>query len=492
MKTRTILSILLVIALLLSACGTGDVKSTSTSEGTASQTTTQTRASEQTSAPTEAPTPTPMPTPMTETVFIPREELPDGQLFEEEYYAVLPGAEGYLVYDCFGKTIYTKKYSGYEDEYIPIGLLEKEKIEDFITIPDRDELASGIYQRDFPGGHVEYYIWSEETMDTPPDNYLRVFSESGQELQVELDVEKTYTFGVVPFEESTGICVEVLYSAGNGGDYYQKIYFVRINADGSVASNLEIDDLTPGPIQIVGEKYAVFSEYDDEGKITWYLADLSGNILMEDVKSILLNMATSLTQGMGSVFFYDYFMKDGQVYDARLKTVSDETKSPDGHLIPGIKYYVDGIACEVLDGFEESGYSDFGVSYAESRNESGALAIKSDWGEFVIRDVGDDVYVAGVNSSLLVLSNYTIYSSKTGEFIANTRFGNASGPRFEIADEYLLLFYDFGFSIIDNDGNLRYVSDSGNPMTISGEYFLLWKDSGCALMDLNGEVVLEP
>jgi hypothetical protein len=435
---------------------------------------------------------------MTEPVFIPR-ELPDGQLFEEEYYAVLPGDKGDIVYDCYGKIVYTNEYS-YSDEEgyspfpigLPMGVIEKEQIEPLIKNLDHNELASGMRRYDFPGGYIEYFVWSEETMDTPPDDYLRVFSKNGQELQVEWDVEKTYTFGVVPFEESTGICVEVLYSAGNGGDYYQKVYFVRINADGSVASNLEIDDLAPGPIQIVGEKYAVFSEYDDAGKITWYLADLSGNFLMEDVKPIILNMATSLAQGMGSVCFYDYFMKDGQVYDAQLKPVPDDTKSPDGNLIPGVKYDVDGIACEVLDGFEEGGYSDFGISYAEGRDENGALAIKSDWGEFVIRNVGDDVYVAGANSSLLVLSNYTIYSSITGEFIANTRFGNANRPDIRIADEYLILNYDFGFSIIDNDGNLRYVSGSGNPMTISGEYFLLWKDSGCALMDLNGEVVLEP
>lgn len=499
MKTRTNLIILLVIALLLSACDTGKVKSTNTSEFHVSISTAQTETSGQTSASTKAPTPPPMPTPMTEPIFIPGEELPDGQIFDERYYAVLLGAEGVVVYDCFGKIVYTEEHSnsdcetyyGSDPNKLPIGVIEKEIIEPIINHSDNIS-TTGFSRYDFPGGHVEYSVWSEENSNQPPKYYLRVFSNNGEELQVEWDAEKTYMFGVVPFEESTGICVEVLCSAGSEEGYNQKIFFVRINADGSVALNIVIDDLAPGPIQIVGEKYAVVSEYDKEGNRKWFLADLFGNILMEDVNPIPIKLAVSLPEGMGSVFFYDYFMKDGRVYDARLKPVPDETKSPDGHLIPGVKYYVDGIECEVLDGFEESDSINFGISYAEGRDESGALAIKSDWGEVVIRDVGDDVYVAGVNSSLLVLSNYTIYSSTTGEFIANTRFGNANGPQFQIADEYLLLQYDFGFSIIDNDGNLRYVSDSGNPMTLSGEYFLLWKDSGCALMDLNGEVVLEP
>jgi hypothetical protein len=335
-------------------------------------------------------------------------------------------------------------------------------------------------------------------METPLEDYLRVFSDNGQELQVERDVQKDYSFVVLPFEDSTGVCLLVLNYGGNAEDSYLKVFYVRINADGSVASNLEIDDLPVSPIQIVGEKHVIFCDYDDAMKEMWYLTDLSGNIVMEDVTPILVNDAAMLTQGMGSAYIYDYFMKDGQVYDAQLNPVPEETRSADGRMIPGVKYYVDGIACEVWDGFEDSDRmpQSFEYSVATGQGEDGSIAVKCDWGECVINDVGDDVYVKGVNSSLLVLSNYTIYSIITGEFIANTRFGNASGPQIEIADEYLLLNYEFGFSIIDNDGNLRYVSDSGisdsgTPRTTSGEYFLLWNDSVCILADLNGETVLE-
>jgi len=57
-----------------------------------------------TPTPTVKPTPTPTPTPAS--VYIPRETLPEGQLLETGYYAVLPGEGAFCnVYDCFGKQI---------------------------------------------------------------------------------------------------------------------------------------------------------------------------------------------------------------------------------------------------------------------------------------------------------------------------------------------------------------------------------------------------
>ncbi len=488
---RIFIAVCLCVVMVLSACSTGQIRSESTKDVASSLTSTEKiePTEEPTQAVTPSPTPTPVPTPMTESVFIPGEELPDGQLFEEEYFAVFPEAGGnkFSVYDSFGKIIHSFRYSG--DSNPPIGIVEKSEVEKITSVPDSGQgSAKDSYLYSFPGGHV-----TAPDLSSIAEDYLWIITDKGETIHVKGNSTYMSSSGIVSFDDSTGVCA--LFLNGSGGpESFLSLHYVRIHADGSVVTNLEIDDLAIGPIQIVGEKYVVFYKYDEEGDATWYLADLSGNILMEDVDPILLNMATYLPQGMGSVYVYDYFMKDGKVYDAQLNPVPDDTRSPDGRLIPGVKYNVDGISCEVLDGFEEGGFSDFGISYANGRDESGAIAIKSDWGDCVIRGVEDiDVRVYGVNSSLVLLSNHSLYSLKTGEYVANLLFrGNVQEPRCVLTDEYLLACYDPGFYIVDNDGNLRYFSETEMAEPTDGKYFLLINETEFGIADLNGEWVLKP
>lgn len=514
-KTRLIILVFSIVVMLC-ACSIKGIKTPETTVDTESSTVGTTTAV--TSTPTSAPTPTstptpkptslptltPSPTPTPKSAYIPREDLPDGQLFDKKYYAILPG-EGamYNVYDCYGTIIHNFTFNDGESQP-PIGLFEKHEVEQFTRIPESSKESQGPENRRyFPGGYYEWPTW-EETPEA--GEIMKIVTDKGNTILIKNeDVEwPSAEWNRISHPDATELCVmETIYS-NDMNDVSVRLHYVKIGSDGSVLKNFTLEDLPFEPVQIVGDKYLIVRNNDDYEHPYSYLADRSGKVILEDVTTINTSYIGWISQSGVSYSIGDYFILNGRTFDAELKLVPDETRTSDGHLITGVGYDVDGILCRIEP--RADWYSLDRNTFAVGTDGSSTIAIKSIWGDCVIRDVdAETVQVLDVSSNLVLLSDYSLYSLKTGEFLRNAEIEGRSGEldfmNYQLTDRYLILpvntsdsyRYQFceGFYIFDEYGNLRYYSKKNEAGSAADDLILMKRGPYIGIADLNGNWVLK-
>ncbi|MBN1776044.1 MAG: hypothetical protein JW817_06235 [Clostridiales bacterium] len=513
-KTR-IFVLILATGIILSACNIRGVKApekkdsreTSATETipavTSTLTPTPTPTSEPT--PTSTPSPTPSPTPIHETVDIPREELPEGQLFDEKYYAVLPG-EGAMfnVYDCYGIIIHSFTFNDGES-LPPIGLFEIYEIEQFTHIPaNKTESQSPENRRNFPGGYYEWPSWEADPSET--GEILRIVTNKGNTIIIKNEEVEwpSAEWNRTSYPDATEICVMERIYLNNYNDVNVRLRYIKIGNDGTVLQNFSLEDLPFSPVQIVGDKYAIVSNYNNYNEPCSYLMDYSGNIILEDVTPINTSYIGWLSQSGVSYSINEYFIWNGKTFDAELKIVPDETRTPDGLLIPGVRYDVDGILCQIEPRVDW--YSLDRDTFAVGTDGTSKIAIKSIWGDCVIRDVdAKTVSVLDVSPTMVFLSDYSLYSLRTGEFIRNANIEGRSIEmdfrEYRLTDRYLIISYKTSdwhpvqlyerFYIFDEYGNLRYYSSKSQAGPARDDLILLKRGPYIGIADLNGDWVLK-
>jgi len=513
-KKHRLFALVLATGIFLSACSVRGIKAPETTivtESTVTEATpsptptpTATPTPKPTSGSTPTPTPTPSPTPLPQSAYIPRETLPDGQIFDEKYYAVLPG-EGamFYVYDCYGTIIHGFTFRDGESQP-PIGLFEKYEIEQFTNIPENLNGSQGPVNRYyFPGGYYERPNWEEPS---EAGEILKIVTDNGDTILIKNEEVEwpSDEWNRTSYPDATGICVMERIYSNNGNDVSVRLHYVKVRNDGTVLQNFALEDLPFAPVQVVGDKYVIVSNYNDYENPYSYLMDFSGNIILEDVTSIVTGYIGWLSQSGVSFSINDYFIWNGKTFDADLKIVPDETRTPEGLLIPGVRYDVDGIKCQIDPRTEW--YSQDRHTYATGTDESSTIAVKSIWGDCVIRDVDvENIRVLDVSPTLVFLSDFSLYSLKTGEFLRNTNVEGSSVDldysRYQLTDRYLILSYKSPdsypaqlyerFYIFDEYGNLRYYSNKSQAGPARDDLILLKRGPYIGIADLNGDWVLK-
>ena len=517
MSNRTRLFVLVFsIAIILCACSIRGIKTpetTGVTEPPATETTpaaTSKPTSKPTSTPTPTPTPTstptPSPTPTPESVYISREELPEGQLFDKKYYAILPG-EGamYNIYDCYGQIIRTFRFTDGESQP-PIGLFEKHEVEKYTYIPESVNESQGPENRwYFPGGYYEWYnqyaSWhTAERWKWKAGERFKIVTDQGDTILVKNEDNGWSTgWERIPLPDATEICV---YEESWNDDYLTKYRYFKISHDGTVLENICLPDLPYTWLHIVGNKYYMIQNESDGN---WDLFDLSGNTVLEDTSPI---NASYIGAPYGRIYSKgDYFIWNGIAYDRDLNPVPDETVSTDGYLIPGVNYYVNGVPCQTQsqDDWYLYQYPDQ-YTFAVNTDGASTIAVKSVWGDCAIRDVdAKTVSVLDVSPTMVFLSDYSLYSLKTGEFIRNANIKGRSVDLnyigYQLTDRYLIFSYKAPswypaqfyeqFYIFDEYGNLRYYSSKSQAGPARDDLILLKRGPYIGIADLNGDWVLK-
>jgi hypothetical protein len=428
--------------------------------------------------------------------------MPDGQLFDKKYYAVLPG-EGamFYVYDCYGTIIHRFTFRDGESQP-PIGLFEKYEIEQFTHIPtNKTESQSPENRRYFPGG---YYEWPSWELDPPGSGeMLRVVTNKGNTIIIKNEEVEwpSAEWNRTSYPDATGICVmERIYSNNYNNDSV-RLHYIKVGNDGTVLQNFTLEDLPFSPVQIVGDKYLIVSNYDNYENPYSYLMDFSGNIILEDVTPIDTSYIGWLSQSGVSYSIGDYFIWNGKTFDAELKIVPDETRTSDGLLIPGVRYNVDGIVCQIEP--RADWYALDRDTFAVGTDGSSKIAIKSIWGDCMIRDMDTETaHVLDVSPTMVLFSDLSLYSLKTGEFlrIANIE-GHFGEMEYRLTDHYLIISYKFSgwsqaqlyerFYIFDEYGNLRYYSSKSQAGPAADDLILMKRGPYIGIADLNGDWVLK-
>lgn len=404
----------------------------------------------------------------------------------------------YNVYDCYGEIINSIRFSDGEAMQ-PIGLFKKHEVEQFIY----DEAWKRAYEESenriyFQGG---YYTWTEWEDSPEVEEIFRIVTDKGDTIIMnkENDEFASAACDVIAFPDATGLCIVEVFGNSNK----MQLQYVKINHDGTVLENLHMTDLPYTSIQIVGDKYVL---------VDGDLMDFSGKVIMEDTSPIVTSI---IGRPYGGVYAKgEYFVRNGETYDSGLEPVPDETRAPDGDLITGVRYYVDGIVCRIdpttLDWWALSYQDRF--DYATGTNGTSIIAIKSIWGDCVIRDVDvNSVSVADVSSSMVLLSDFSLYSLKTGAFIRNANIEGFTGAAeyplteqlgYRLTDRYLIVTYMQmqnwwyrtlyeDFYVFDERGNLRYYSSKNQVGTARDDLILLKRGPYIGIADLNGEWVLK-
>ncbi len=530
-KTRIILLVLAAIlcsSALLTGCvtrakmdgtliqntGITDVSDATTRITTATPTTaTPTTPTPTTPTPTSNPTPTPtptsmptsMPTPTTvstptltstpASVFIPRETLPDGQLLETGYYAVLPGEGAYYnVYDCYGKQIDSFQFIDYWDYSAPIGLFTEKELAPYYRFNQKD-VKTILPQNTEDGSN---YLYNNQNgfyqVDYEKDKVI-LYNTKGvmvKTIQSPLSSADNWVDMVV-----TCIGDETVVSFATSSPYSIAIYFV--SSSGSIKSTCITGNLPQKPVGLVGQKYVIINQ---ENTTDWNgdyctLVDFSGKVIMKDV-SLEITTPYILCSNVGETYVRvsDYFTKDGVTYDSTLNPVDKNTLDAEGNLIYGVEYDVSGIACTAS--YTNQGPNDYNQNETWERVAVGTkdnrIAIKTKTGEYVFDSHGASYYAMN-NYVVLLLNNDTqmlVISLETGKVIQTIEKTN----EMKTAPEYILKItssetnFSHGY-IVDKNGNIRYSFQNSDMQTEKGEYIVLYRGPYVGIADLNGDWVIK-
>jgi hypothetical protein len=495
-----LLTIILFMAVVLSSC---IQRNTSDTEDAGPSGTVSTEEFSQNSTPTPKPTPkptptgTPTPTPEPVSVYIPREVLPDGRLFDQEYYAVLPGEGAYYnVFDCYGKLIDSFFYdTGYGDE--PIGLLKGDELAMFhllnedkvrtikftdqkYTHSDLNSCGNGLYQMWYGEDTQKIVLYDNA------GNHIRTMS---------FDDEAGLFWGNMGVRSHGDEIVVICTSQPREWDGYLEdttttVYFIGM--DGTINDKVEVKSYD---FTLFARKYLGPDYYNET------ISDLDGNVLMEDVSYYFFSTFFGYPDSPYRLEISDYFVKDGKVYDASLQPVKQDTVGADGNLIYGLEYDVSGIICTAVysnSGYEFDGYYDSSQLTAIGYKDK-QVGVKTSQGEYVI-DIETGLKFGGINHYGYLLHDehkgtIQIISLETREVLCTI----SGEPPYSLPEEYFILStvrevdgdQVYGQVIYDREGNRRYAGENIGMRIMPGENILLYRGPYVGIADLNGEWILK-
>lgn len=510
MKSILALSLVLALTLGLSGCSDPGKSVTQSSTNVSIMLSTSPATSAPAATPTPEPTqnPAPTPNPDPQSVYIPRDPLPDGRLIEEGLYAVIPGEGAYYnVFDCYGKQVDSFLFKDAES-MPPIGIFTEQDLSEFrrvnqkdvqTLLPEDPELynnllkstANGFYQisrgNEKNSKVILYNIAGEpvRTLTYPDSDYSLT-----DIALICIGDETVVSFQSYVWQEKT-----------NTAKYSIAIYFVA--QDGTIIRKFQTTDLPGKPAELLGRKY--FITRNGSGDELYNMYDFDGNEIMNGV--LLLgdlyqnpNMIFT-SEGETNIYITDYYIKEGKMYDSSFNPVEKNDIGSDGRLIYGNEYDVQGITCKA-DQYKQGVAFNPNYDYSQliAVGTSGdKMAIKTQDAEYVIDRNGAAFYC--MNSHVVVLGpadghNNQVISLDTGKVLCS--IDDASG--INIADEYIVIYtgaYDpnsgtsSGAYIIDNNGNVRYMTEGSTVGVTHGEYIVLRRGPYVGIADLNGEWIVK-
>lgn len=496
MKRLLRLGLVIAMTLSLCSCAIKEKNETATEETVISESTEQ-AAPTATPTPTPAPTPTSVPTPTPASVYIPREELPDGRLFEECYYAVLPGEGNYYnIYDSFGNQTDTVSIYGYEQTpplNYAIGLFkDTSRIDQSAVqtiVPEGEYGENSLYSSD----NGFYQIITQEHgykvyLYNLKGQYIRTlkYMINSEDVLPWVDIAVTYLGNetVVSFSMNNWDSASETSSTSN------TIYFIA--SDGTINDKCESNILPNKPFALLARKYYIV--YQDEYEyMVGDIYDFSGNLIMKDVSTPTDDFVTLWTsESATSIAFCDYYVKDGKIYDSSFQEIEKNTVGNNGELIFGAQYDVQGITCQAV--YWKNGQPSTTI-YMNSEliavgTQNNRIAVKTQYSEYVFDSNGASYY--DMNNKVLVLSNpdqsFEVISLETGKVIYETA---KYADSVIMADEYMIAnIYGITY-VIDNMGNIRYTTQNADIFTTRGEYILLYRGPYVGIADLNGEWIMK-
>ena len=428
-------------------------------------------------------------------MFIPRETLPDGQLFEKGYYAVLPGEGAYYnVFDCYGKQIDSFQFIDYWDYLTPIGLYTEKELAPYYRFNQKD-VKTILPQNTEDGSN---YLYNNQNgfyqVDYETDKVI-LYNTKGvmvKTIQSPLSSSDNWVDIVV-----TCFGEETVVSFANSSPDSIAIYFV--SASGSIRNTCITGNLPQKPIGLVGRKYVLINQEDatDWSGEHCTLVDFSGTVIMKDV-SLETTPPYVLWSDEGATYVRvsDYFIKDGVTYDSSLNPVAKNMLDAEGNLIYGVEYDVSGIVCTAS--YTNQGPNDFNRNETKERVAVGTkdnrIAIKTKTGEYVFDSHGANYYAMNDYVVLLLNSDaqMLVISLETGKVIQTI----AQTTEMETAPDYILknTLTDSNTGhgyIVDKNGNIRYSFQNAVVQSEIGEYIILYRGPYVGIADLNGDWVIK-
>ena len=488
------------------AAGTAGTEITGTITFAATPAASPSPANEQSPSPSPSPEPAPIsiPVPTPASVFIPRETFPDGRLFEENYYAVLPGEGAYYnLYDSYGKQRCTFLFTDGQSTP-PTGLFKdtshfadsRVNMSEVQTVVPED--PDGYYNVLKYNSNGYYQINGNNnvvTLYNTAGKYIRTLTYMPDDDQGYVDAVVA-CYGretVVSFTTDT-------WHPDQTSTASAAIYFV--SSDGTINDKCEVRKLPGKPAGLLGRKYFLAGAYDG-GEECYDIYDFKGNAVRKNV-SFKSDASFSIwsSEAVTYIHIMDYYMKDGQIYDASFHDVAKNQTEKGGKLIYGIDYDVDGITCSAK--YWSRGSDPNNHYYTEADNlvavgtTDNKIAVKMKDAEFVFDSSGLSYY--SINNHVLVLSdnhgNYPVLSLATGKLL----YTIDGFDQLQTADEYLLVikgYYDTVTGtfpkcyVIDKDGNIRYKTQNSSVEIMPGENILLHRGPYVGIADLNGEWIIK-
>jgi hypothetical protein len=495
LRTLSVLVFLLCTMAFACSCKRETLITDMTGETAISESTEQT-----TPTPTKKPRPTPTPTPAS--VYIPREELPDGRLFEEGYYAVLPGEGFYMnVFDWYGKQIGSFPFGDGESTQ-PIGLYTETTLACYWRLNQSEvnpiDTADNSYMTSTPNGFYQ--------MDFSGDrNMVILYNTDGEHI-------RTLTAPILGESESVDIVVRCLGeetvvsftvmdwgSGGNNTSYLTTIYFVA--SDGTINDKCVTQKFPDQPKGLIGREFMLV-DAKDTAESPYKLVDFSGNVVKTGIDYMPESTFMLWSDEAGtSIYISDYFTVDGIAFDASLEPLEINQVGPQGELIYGVEYVVQGIPCTEMKYIKAGGFFSDRFFYTDGYEDlvavgmqNNQIAVKTKDAEYVFDYDGKATYLS-INNHFLVLSNMQVISLETGELLPIP-----SGFRHMVsAEDYLIggseldLYSGLitGGYIIDKAGNIRYATGDSSCKPTLGEYILLYRGPYVGIADLNGEWIIK-
>lgn len=488
MKRMLCLSLVIALGLSLCSCAIKDGSETMTDK---------TVISESTKQPSPTPTPAPTPTPTPASVYIPREELPDGRLFEKSYYAVLPGEGNYYnIYDSFGNQTDTRRIYGFEQtpplDYA-IGLFK-----------DTDRIDRSAVQTIVPEGEYgENYLFSSDNgfyqIITRENGYkVYLYNLDGQYIRT-----LKYTINSedgLPWVDIVVACMGdetvVSFSMDDWDSVTETTSFSNticfIASDGTINNKCEANNLPNRPFALLARKYYIVYQ-DEQEYMVGDMYDFAGNLVMKNVSMPSDNFFHLLgEEWTPNIMLCDFYVKDGKIFDSSFQEVEKNEIGDNGELIYGAQYDVQGITCQAE--YWKNGQPSTTI-YMNSEliavgTQNNRIAVKTRFSEYIFDSNGASYY--DMNNTLLVLmkpdQSLEVISLETGKVICETVGYTES---VQIADEYMIAnVYGITY-VIDNIGNIRYVTQNSDIFTTQGKYIILYRGPYVGIADLNGDWIMK-
>lgn len=517
---KKILLLALVLSFSLSFSGCSDpgkavpsLNETSSNDESSSVTTAQTKTTTAaqeptpTPEPTQAPTQEPTPTPTTDpqSIYIPRDPLPGGQLLEEVLFAVIPGEGAYYnVFDCYGKQVDSFLFKDAES-MPPIGIFTEQELSKFRRVNQKDVQTllpedQGLYNNLLKSTANGFYQISRDNGNNSKVILYNIAGEPVRTLSYPGSDDSSTDIALICIGDETVISFQSL--MWQESTYSISIYFVA--RDGTINNKCVAIDLPGKPVGLLGRKY--FIAWSGETEATGYgMFDFEGNVIIDGV--LLLDDKYEnpnrliTTEAQTHIYISDYYIKDGTFYNSSFNPVGRNEVGTDGKLIYGNEYDVEGITCKAdqyKQGSAFSRYSDSSQLIAIGTSDD-KMAIKTQDAEYVFDRNGAAFYC--MNSHVVVLGpadgyDNQVISLDTGKILCG--INSVSG--INIADEYIVIYtgaYDpnngtsSGAYIIDNNGSIRYMTDGSTIGITHGEYIVLRRGPYVGIADLNGEWIVK-